>query len=73
MERFAPICFKLIGTKRKIKGVLFVGDSYVAKIGEETRQGCNFEFVDIGGAQAHDWKLNFENIIQRSEAEVVVI
>ena len=39
---------------------------------KEARQGCHFE-LRIGGAQAHEWKLNFGDIIQRSKAEVVVI
>ena len=73
MERPVPISFKLNGPQKKIKGVLFVGDSHVAKMEKEARQGCNFEFVGIGGAQAHEWTVNFGDKIQRSKAEVVVI
>ena len=73
MERPAPISFKLNGPKKKIKSVLFVADSHVAKMEKEAPGVCKFEFVGIGGAQAHDWKLNFGNVIQGSKAEVVVI
>ena len=72
MEIPAPVSFKLNGPKKKIKGVLFVGDSHVAKMEKEAPEGCMFEFVGIGGSQAHDWKLNFGIVIQRSKAEVVM-
>ena len=73
MERPASISFKLNGPKKKIKSVLFVGDSHVAKMEKEAPGVCKFGFVGIGGAQTHDWKLNIGNVIQRLKSEVVVI
>ena len=51
MERPAPISFKLNGPKKKIKSVLFVGDSHIAKMEKEAPEVCKFEFVGIGGAR----------------------
>ena len=73
MERPAPNSFKLNGPEKKIKGVVFIGDSHVAKMETQARQGCNYELVGIGICAGTHWKLTFGNIIQRSKAEVVVI
>ena len=73
MERPATISFKLNCPKKTIKSALFVGDPHVAKMEKKARQRCSFDFVCIGGAQAHEWKINFGNIFQRSKAEILVI
>ena len=47
MERPAPISFKLNGPKKKIKSVLFVGDSHIAKLEKEAHEGCKLSLLAL--------------------------
>ena len=71
-ERPPPISFKLNDPKKRINGVLFIGDSHVVRLGKENLER-NFSFYGIGGAQAHDWLRHFREAIEQSAANVTMM
>ena len=71
-ERSAPVSLKF-GPKTRINGVMTIGDSHVARIQKEARNLPNVSFLGIGDVQAHDWVRPFQDSIEQSAAEEILI